>query len=304
MAHMHTLMPRRRAVLSALFCVFSALGGCALLPHAAPPGVDPLPVDATLSTSSVWVLTQDHQLVRTHPRQPMVALARVPLRGLPPGDELLGMDYRVARGELYALSRRGQLWRIDTGSGQLTAVGPQAPLPLVGRRFGMDFNPVADRIRVVSDAGLNGRIHPDSGAWVGSDPAQPGRALDPDLRATDGQPIQVAAAAYTYNTHDDKLTTNYAIDLLSASLVVQGSIEGAQPTVSPNTGRIQRVGALGLNGPLQDAAFDISDRRNEALAALRTQHTALYRIRLEDGRAQWIGALLDGQPVRALAIEP
>ena len=81
---------------------------------------------------------------------------------------------------------------------------------------------------------------------------------------------KLAAAAYTYNKQNDKLTTNYAIDRAAGTLVTQGSVEGVQPVVSPNTGLLRSVGPLGT-GPLDAAALDTADTDNTALAALR-QH--------------------------------
>jgi hypothetical protein len=74
--------------------------------------------------------------------------------------------------------------------------------------------------------------------------------------------------------------------------------------VSPNTGRILDVGALGT-GAVDDAAFDIADTDNTALAALRLGgQTRLYRIDLATGRATLLGRVADGSPLRGLAIQP
>ena len=84
---------------------------------------------------------------------------------------------------------------------------------------------------------------------------------------------------------------------------MQGSLEGATPAVSPNTGLLSTVGPLGVKG-FSDAAFDIADIDNTALAALRTDRTRLYRIDLKSGQAQRIGPVGTGTPIRGLAIEP
>ena len=47
----------------------------------------------------------------------------------------------------------------------LAATGDDNPYTaLTGSQFGVDFNPVADRLRVPSDSGLNLRINADTGA--------------------------------------------------------------------------------------------------------------------------------------------
>jgi Domain of unknown function (DUF4394) len=119
-----------------------------------------------------------------------------------------------------------------------------------------------------------------------------------------GTPARVGAAAYTYNTSDAKLTTNYAIDVSRGTLLRQGSLEGAQPVVSPNSGLLATVGALGT-GAVDDAAFDIADIGNTALAALRQGSvTRLHLIDLASGRATALGRVADGQALAGLAIEP
>ena len=47
----------------------------------------------------------------------------------------------------------------------MAATGDDNPYTaLTGSQFGVDFNPVADRLRVISDSGLNLRINADTGA--------------------------------------------------------------------------------------------------------------------------------------------
>lgn len=242
---------------------------------------------------TVWAVTDAAELVRFNAGQPTRLQQRLPLQGLEPGDRLVGIDFRVARGVLYALSARGRLYTLDTKTGRLAPVGNGPLVTLQGERFGVDFNPVADRVRVVSDSGQNLRLHPDTGALAATDPLLNGAG-----------PFRVAGAAYTYNKNNDKLTTNYAIDLAAGTLLVQGSIEGVQPAVSPNTGTLAVIGALGT-GALDDASFDIADIDNTALAALRSGgRTRLHRVDLSTGRATLLGTVGEGRALWGMAIEP
>jgi hypothetical protein len=252
---------------------------------------------------TVVAVTDAAELIRFNAGQPQQVLARVALQGLPAGDRLVGIDYRVSRGVLFALSAGGRLYTINTTTGQLSPVGSAAPvLPamLTGQAVGFDFNPAADRIRVVSDSGLNLRLHPETGVVAATDPAL--RYADGDARA--GTAPHLAGAAYTYNKTNDKLTTNYAIDRAVGSLLTQGSVEGVQPAISPNTGLLFTVGPLGT-GAVDDAAFDIADTSNAALAALRQNgRTRLHLIDLASGRATVLGTVGDGRALWGMAIEP
>jgi len=248
---------------------------------------------------TVYAVTDSAELIRFNAGRPQLLEQRLPLQGLEPGDRLVGMDYRVARGVLYALSASGRLYTLDTTSARLTRVGTAPPLLLQGQRFGLDFNPAADRLRLVSDSGQNLRLHPDTGALA---------VIDPNLQRTrphtGGSPWVVVGAAYTYNKRDDKLTTNYAIDIANGWLLTQGSREGVQPVVSHNTGQLAVVGELGT-GALEDAAFDIADTHNAALAALRRGgSTRLFAVDLDTGRATLLGTVGDGRALWGMAIAP
>ncbi len=251
---------------------------------------------------TVYAVTDDHELIRFNAGQPRRILARVSLNGLQPGETVRGIDYRVARGVLFALGSSGRLYTLDTKSGQATQVGQPLRVALGGSETGFDFNPVVDRIRVVGDDGQNLRLHPDTGALVQED----GRLAYAAGDANAGKPARVMAAAYTYNKTNDRITTNFAIDGALGLLITQGTREGRAPAVSPNTGQLYTVGPLGW-GPAARVSFDISDLDNAALAA-RTAPGAssslFYSIHLETGVATLIGTIGGCKAVRGIAIEP
>ena len=280
----------RRTVLGT--CTVALLAGCAA------PEYEGAPRKETLH-----VLTKRMDLLTINTGQPRKIRQSVAVTGLAPGDTLVGIDYRVARGVLYAVSLKGGVYTLDATTGVLKAVSSK-PLDksLDGSTVGVDFNPVADRIRVVSHTGFNIRLHPDTGALAATDPAL---AYAPGDAQAAFKP-ELVAAAYTYNKKDDKLTTNYAIDRRAGHLVTQGSVEGVKPVVSPNTGQLRTVGPLGL-GPLTNASFDIADVTGAAFAAINTAAqaaTRLYLINLATGKAELLGIVGTGDPVIGMAVEP
>lgn len=270
----------------------AALAGCAAGPE----------VQGPLRKETLQLLTQKMELLTVNAGQPGKVLQRTAVTGLPAGEAVVGMDYRIAKGVLFVLSSAGRLYTLDVPTGVLKPVGTGTGVALQGQAFGVDFNPVADRVRVVSNTGQNIRLHPDTGAMAATDPA-PAYAAG-DARA--GTKPELVAAGYTYNKTDEKLTTNFAIDRNGGYLVTQGSREGVQPVVSFNTGLLFSVGPLGI-ADMVDANMDIADVTGAAFAAVTTQSQSasrLYSLDLASGKATLLGTVGDGSRVIGLAVEP
>lgn len=255
---------------------------------------------------TVFAVTASNRLVSFNAGQPGKLLSDARLTGLQAGETMLGIDFRVAKGELYGLGSTGRLYRIDEDKAAATPVGAPIAVAIDGHEIGFDFNPTVDRIRVVTDRGQNLRLHPDTGAVVDADPAREGVQIDGALAYPDGSPVRVVGAAYTYNKRDPKITTNYAIDA-QGWLVMQGSKEGTTPAVSPNTGRLTKIGSLGT-GAFDRASFDIADVTDAAFLATSSGADAkasrLHLVDLATGAATFIGTIGTGEPVRGIAVAP
>ncbi len=279
-----------------------ALAGCASTPQES--------MGAARAEKAVAV-TASHMLIKFNAGQPQKILSSVSIKGLQPGESILGIDYRVSKDMLYALGSSGRLYTLNEDTAQLTPVGA-APfaVKLEGNQFGFDFNPTVDRIRVISNSGQNLRLHPDTGAVVDSNPNVEGVQIDGLLTyaasdANAGKKPSIVGAAYSYNKADPKITTNYALDAATGALVTQGSREGSAPAVSPNTGQLFTVGKLGVN--FEDSAFDIQALSDVAFAALSGKEikgVRLYTLDLKTGAAQPIGTIGVREGIRAMAMEP
>jgi len=257
-------------------------------------------------------VTEGGNLVRFNAGQPQKVTAVGAVKGMQPGENLMGIDYRVNRGILFGLGSTGRLYTIDAKTAEARVIGT-APLavPLSGGEFGFDFNPTVDRIRIVSNSGQSLRAHPDTGAAVDGNPNQDGVQGDGALAfaASDrnaGKQARVVGAGYTYNKQNVKITTNYAIEAGTGTLVTQGTKEGVTPAVSPNTGQLFTVGSLGV-GPFARASFDIADVNNAAFAAVNhdgAARTRFYLVDLGSGKATFIGTVGGAERLRGVAIEP
>lgn len=200
------------------------------------------------------------------------------VRGLAGDQRLVGIDYRVQDGRLYGVGNAGGVYAIDD-RGQATKV-KQLTVALSGTNFGVDFNPAANALRVVSDNGQNLR-QPFADLTVAT-------VVDGPL-AYNGAPASgVSGAAYINNDLDpNTATVLYDLDTAMDQIATQNPA---------NAGTLVAVGKLGVNaGP--NAGFDIySTVRGGTtvdLMAFATVHVgdrySLYRVSLSNGRADRVG---------------
>ena len=254
--------PATQATLVAAINVTEELRGVALKAPAAP---------------IAYGLTDDARLVTFKTATPNTLDANVAISGLASGERLLGIDIRPKDGQLYGMSSIGRIVTIDPVTGAATARATLAADPtdttapytaITGTAFAVDFNPVADRLRVIGNTGQSLRINVDTGATT----------TDGALNRAGLAPV-VTAAAYTNSYAGTTATQLFDIDTTSASLALQNP---------PNDGTLVNVGLLNV-AVAGDAGFDIAGGANGlALAALRTTAggpSALYRIDLATGAA-------------------
>lgn len=237
----------------------------------------------TSSAVTLYGVTAANSLVRFSSATPGTIDTTVAITGLQAAETVVGIDVRPATLQLYLLGSTSRLYTLDPGTGAATLVGTAAFTPaLSGTSFGFDFNPAVDRIRVVSDAEQNLRLHPDLGTVVDGDAATAGIQPDPNLNPAGN----VVAVAYTNNVAGTATTTLFGIDSASDMLV---RIGGANGTPSPNLGVITNIGALGVD-TTEVVGFDITNPGGTAYATLRVGgNSQLYTINLTTGAATLVG---------------
>ena len=218
-------------------------------------------------------------------------VASVGLSGLQGGETLLGIDFRPANSVLYGLGSTGRIYTVNTATGIATQVG-SGTIALTGTSFGFDFNPVPDRIRLTSDADLNLRVNPDTGAIANVDTTLAFAMMDPNA----GMNPNVVGSGYTNSFNGAATTTLYGIDSVLDILVSQNP---------PNDGTLNTIGPLGVN-VTSLVGFDIVFPGNQAFAALQvgTGFSSLYSVNLTTGAATLVGAIGTNQVVTGLAAAP
>lgn len=239
---------------------------------------------------TIYAVTTKNALVAFSASSPLKVVTIGPITGLQPGENILGIDFRPANGVLYGLGSTSRLYAINTTNGAAAAIGAPFATALSGRSFGFDFNPAVDRIRVISDAEQNLRLHPDTGAVA---------AVDTPLTKAGN----VVAAAYDRSVPGTPQTTLYIIDSSSDILGLQGGLNGSP---SPNGGVITRVGRL-LVSTSDQIGFDIAADTSIAYASLTlpgATNSRLFTIDLKTGKATSVGLISARALIRDIAYTP
>ena len=202
---------------------------------------------ATVQAAQVAALTGDNGIVivDTNAKKVMKSWTIQGIVG-----KVVGIDVRPADGMLYALAADGGVYTVDISTGKATMKSKLDTMLSAGVAGTVDFNPVADRLRVIGSDGMNLRANVDDGK-VTTDGAL--KFADNDMHK--GEKPNVVAGAYTNSVKGAKETALFDID---------GVIGGLLKQAPPNDGVLNAVGKLGVKVDI--AAFDIwSDgAKNEA----------------------------------------
>lgn len=259
--------------------------------------------NGTFNNLEVVGLTADQRLICFRENTPATPRAIGSVTGLQGGEKLVDLDFRPANGNLTGLGSAGGVYTINPATGAATRVTTLTmmgtPVALTGTTIGVDFNPVPDRLRVVTNSGQDLRVNVDTGETiidgVLAAPAAPG-----------AQPVAntgVTAAAYTNN--DAAATTGtvlYDLDTTADQLLIQAP---------PNAGTINVVGALGTDFAV-NASLDIFTRlatgnQPQAIRVLGTSAPAtgastLFRIDTLTGLATTVAPFATTDRVIGIAI--
>lgn len=232
--------------------------------------------------------------------------------GLMDGERVLGLDIRTTSLEEdkdtgYVLTSASRVAAVIDNATDPTvldlAEAVTLSVPLSGTQFGVDFNPRADLLRILSDTAQNLRVNLQEGRELAGEARAAGFAfVDGTPRVTSTAP-QIVATAYRANNPGGG-RFQYALDARDSSL--------ARVAV-PNDGALVRVGALGVTLPVNGAgaaeqSFDIvpAGSGEIGLAALRTAGatvSTLYTINLDTGAATAVGPIGDAGVVNAITLQ-
>lgn len=228
---------------------------------------------AAAQSATLVALTADDMLVRIdgETRRAMPGIRVTGADG-----RLLGIDQRPQDGRLYGVTERGQIVTLDPATGRATQVS-RLNMPFEsGGRAVVDFNPMANRLRLMGMSGANLRVNVDTGEAV----------RDGELKYAAGSPFaetrpRIVAGAYTNSVAGTPSTALYTIDTLLGVLNLQAP---------PNDGAQQVKGMLGTSVPA-GVAFDILAGDGGANTTFVLAAGTLHAVNLETGALTTTGAV-------------
>ncbi len=243
--------------------------------------------DSAVPAAGVTLLgvTAAGNLVRFSSATPGTIDATVAITGLQTGETILGIDVRPATRQLYAVGSTGRIYIINqtTGTARMVAT---VSTTLSGTAFGVDFNPVPDRLRIVSDADQNLRVNVADGVATVD-----GTLAYATGDANAGQNPNIVGAAYSNNVAGATTTTLYVIDSNRDILATQNP---------PNNGTLNTIGPLGVDTS-DVVGFDITNPGGAAIAVLTVGGASqLYTINLTTGAATLVGNVGGGSQLRGV----
>lgn len=246
-------------------------------------------------------VTADNVLISFDAGRPNSLTSAIQITGLATGETFHAIDVRPSTGEVYGISTANRVYLINQTTGLAAAIGTAAISPtLSGTAFDMDFDPVADRIRVVSNTGQSLRINPSDGSAI-VDPVLAYAAGDVNV----GQTPNIVAAGYALNFVGAVTTTLYEIDASRDALVTQGNVN-ATP-VDPDQGQLFTVGTLGTGIDAGSVSgFEITNYGAAFMLINPTGSTnsQLYSIDLSTGTARLLGTVTGSPAVTDITSRP
>lgn len=258
--------------LKTLIFTLTALGGIGLVGCNDSNSSEPIPL--TNATGNLLVLTSNGMISSLNHDKPGSLISNIKISGLVSGDQLVGMDHRPMDGKLYAVGMLGNIYTLNPSSGVATLVikmvadpadttdgnAPYTKITANPDVVSVNFNPAADRLRIIGQDGQNLRVNVDTGLTI----------TDGEISRVGDATTEVSAAAYTNAFAGTASTKLYSIDSATDRIYLQNA----------------NAGTLGISAPLgQDVAnnggFDIDPINNIGFATLKVSGAyKLFQVNL------------------------
>lgn len=181
---------------------------------------------------------------------------------------IIDIDYYPANQSIYGINASGSAFRLSLIDA--SAILAVTPLSSLGTVKNMDFNPVADRMRIFSTGDQNYRMVPDFTTAPSASGTSGTVIVDGTFTDTT---VDLVSSAYTNNFDGAASTTLYSIDTSTDNLIIH--------SVAPQFNTVTRVGANGALGVNvgSNVGFDITETGTPYVS----DGNDLYTINLASG---------------------
>jgi hypothetical protein len=219
------------------------------------------------------------------------------ITGLMTGDTLIGFDIRPANGSLIAVANSGRIYTINSMTGAaavLSTISPMDALSAVtgATAVGVDFNPVPDRLRIITASGKNLLVNVDTGVTT----------IDGDLTFNGSTATGVVGAGYTNKVATACGTQLFYLDAMNNRLLT---------TADPNGSSLSVVGNLGVTTSGTKSGFEIISAANGSTSAFVVLTVGgaptVYSLNTRTGAvsgAQPIQGLTSGENIVGISATP
>jgi hypothetical protein len=232
------------------------------------------------AVGNVFALTDSNRLISFNVSSLPAIATNAAITNLMAGDQLVGIDFRPENGLLYGLAKAGtgntgRLYTINTGTAVATLVATLNPDTLDGVEFAVDFNPLTDRLQVISNSGQSLTVVPGTGGT--------------SVATISGE---ITALAFTNGFKGTKRSTAYAVNSNADSLSV---------LTLPDD--LAVIGALGVDVTTVNG-FDIDATNSQALLVYNSgaQQPRLRTVNLTSGAAGGEVSIGVNENVRGVAV--
>lgn len=220
------------------------------------------------------LLTAQNQIILTNDQN---LNQRTTLRVSGIASPLIGIDVRPADNQLYGVTADGNIYRIMTGTGAATWVSKLSQEFNASQGAVVDFNPVADRLRLMGMGGkVNFRVNVDNGQVVLDKPL-----AYSDKDANKGKAPMVTAGAYINSMVGAKETQLFDVDSTVGAYAIQDP---------PNDGILNTIGTTGTGNRKVDA-IDIYTDAQGNYTAFAVSANVLHKLDVGKGTVTAMGPI-------------
>jgi hypothetical protein len=261
---------------------------------------------------SIYAVDLANQLLLFGTESPGTLSRKLPITGLPVLKRIVGIDFRPSNGKLYGVGNDSRVYTLDPVTGVATPVGngPFDPkIDFFEVHFGMGFDPVADRIRLmVAESGANYSINPDDGtavleASVSYAKGDPNEGVKPSISGLGYVPLGAAPTVRGVG-----LASLRSPPLEGVLMALDADLGDLVESIDPKTGEFATIGSLLMvfaRCAEMKVGLNADGTVNLFAVVLSGAQNLLLKLDVLTGKASSLGVVADNDsPIQGIALGP